>query len=130
LRNLATVLLFPVFFIGSEIHYFINWSATLDKEAKKVAEIVLSKNKKEMNCLIYSRYDKPLLDYYFLINNRNYTCYMPFKESKNYASINEMNFDMVLFEREEYTSNNEDFELLKNYKLAYKNERIELYFKN
>ena len=130
LKILTIALLLPIFFIGSEIHYFINWSAKLDKEAKKVAEIVMSKKTKEMNCLIYSRYDKPLLDYYFLINNKKYACYMPFLESRNYASINEKNFDVILFETDEFKSNNKDRELLKNYNLAYKNDRIELYFKN
>ena len=129
LKILTTVIIVSALFIGSEIHYFINWSAKLDKEAKKIADIVMSNNN-QLNCLIYSRYDKPLLDYYFLINKKKITCYMPFKESKNYASLNEISYDIILFETEEYKANNEDRALLKKYNLVFKNQRIELYFKN
>jgi hypothetical protein len=129
LKILTTVIIVSALFIGSEIHYFINWSAKLDKEAKKIADIVMSNNN-ELNCLIYSRYDKPLLDYYFLINKKKITCYMPFKESKNYASLNEISYDIILFETEEYKANNKDRALLKKYNLVFKNQRIELYFKN
>jgi hypothetical protein len=106
----------------------MNWSLTLDRESKKIAQIILKEKSGFIDCYTFSRYDKPLLDYYFLINNRPYKTYMPYQESKNYIAFDKAIFDAVLLDTEEYEASSKDLEILDNeYKVIYQNSRIKLY---
>ncbi len=112
----------------SQYHYFMNWSLSLDRESKKIAQIILNKKSGNIDCYTFSRYDKPLLDYYFLTNKRPYETYMPFKESKNYLAFETKIFDAVLLDYEDYKANDKELEILKkDYKEIYQNSRIKLY---
>jgi hypothetical protein len=112
----------------SQCHYFMNWSLSLDRESKKIAQIILKENLGFIDCYTFSRYDKPLLDYYFLINKRSNKIYMPFQESKNYIAFETKIFDAVLLDTEDYKANDKELEILKNdYKVVYQNNRIKLY---
>jgi hypothetical protein len=115
-------------FYFSQGHYFMNWSLRLDREAKKISEKIIAEKVGFINCYSFSRYDKPLLDYYFLINNRASRTYMPFKESRNYKPFEEMTYDAVLLDTEEYKATQTELNKLdKLYRLIYQNERIKLY---
>jgi hypothetical protein len=106
----------------------MNWSLTLDREAKNIAEKIISEKDGFINCYSFSRYDKPLLDYYFLTNNRESRTFMPFKESRNYMPFEEMTYDAVLLDIDEYKATENELNKLQiSYKLIYQNERIKLY---
>jgi hypothetical protein len=110
-------------------HYFMNWSAELDRESKKISEIMLSNEILPENCYFFSRYDKPLVEYYFLINHKPLKSYMPFEESKNYQSFEKDIYDAVLLDFEDYQPTERDLERIKEnpYELKYENTRIKLY---
>ena len=115
-------------FYISHKHYFMNWSLDLDRESKKIAQKILNEKDGTIKCYTFSRYDKPLLDYYFLINNRDYKTFMPFKESRNYLAFENNKFDAVLLDIEDYKASEKELEVLQNeYKVIYQNNRIKLY---
>ena len=125
---LITVILVGANFYFSQRHYFMNWSLTLDREAKKIAEKIISEKDGFINCYSFSRYDKPLLDYYFLTNDRESRTFMPFKESRNYMPFEEITYDAVLLDIDEYKATENELNKLQiSYKLIYQNERIKLY---
>jgi hypothetical protein len=53
---------------------------------------------------------------------------MPFKESRNYMPFEEMTYDAVLLDIDEYKATENELNKLQiSYKLIYQNERIKLY---
>lgn len=122
------VLISGLSFYASETHYFLNWSANFDKEAKKMANLLL-KNKKLDNCYSFARYDKPLLEFYFLDAERSFDCWMPFEASKDYRKFDAEVYDALLLDVEDYQPTAEDWRLIEyyNYQLIYENERVKLY---
>jgi len=119
-------------FYASETHYFMHWSADLDREAKKMAEKLLNLPIPPKECFSFSRYDKPLLEYYFLSRGLPFKCYMPFKESKNYRPFAEHSYEVLLLDTDDYKPTKEDWEIIARYEysLIYKNQRVQLFLKN
>lgn len=125
---LFAILLATMMVFASETHYFLNWSATLDREAKKIANILISTTDIS-ECYSFSRYDKPLLTYYFNIYNRPFKCWMPFKESKDYRPFEERIYQAVLLDIDDYNPTAADWAQIKaaDYQLIYENYRIKLF---
>ena len=128
IKNFVITAIFAFNFMASQQHYFMNWSVELDKESKKIADIIIKNTKGAISCYTFSRYDKPLLEYYFLINKRQYKTYMPFVESKNYKSFENGEYDAVLLDTDEYSASKSELTKIENgYKLLYQNKRIKLF---
>jgi hypothetical protein len=123
-----TFLITSLSFYASETHYFLNWSAKFDKDAQKMANLLLE-HQKVRNCYSFARYDKPLLEYYFIDADRDFKCWMPFKASKDYRDFEEQLYDAVLLDIEDYSPTEKDWKLIeeKHYQLIYENERVKLY---
>ena len=118
-------------FYTSENHYFMNWSANLDRDSKKIAELIMQKTDSLNNVYCFSRYDKPLLEYYFQINEKKVNIYMPFIESHNYRPFSETVYDAVLLDTEDYKVNSTDLDIINrlNYQLVYTDKRLKLYIR-
>ena len=112
-------------------HYEINWTADLDRTAKNIAQILAENDIKEL--YTFSRYDKPLLEYYQLRRtNQPLKVAMPFKESIDYQLFTSKIYAAVLVDIEDYTPTNiEQTQLAKaEYQLVYSNWRLQLYLAN
>ena len=109
----------------------MNWSANLDRDSKKIAELIMQKTDSFNSVYCFSRYDKPLLEYYFQINEKEVNVFMPFKESHSYRPFSETVYDAVLLDTEDYKVSSTDLDIINrlNYKLLYTDKRLKLYIK-
>jgi hypothetical protein len=82
-----------------DVHYALNWSKQLYKNAQMLAQVMLQ-NKIE-DCYSFSNYDKPLLEYYYLRADQPLRIRMPYKNSHYYAPFVETNYSSVLWDKED-----------------------------
>lgn len=109
-------------------HYEINWTADLDRTAKNIAQILANNQINEL--YIFSRYDKPLLEYYHLRRtNQPLKVAMPFVESVDYQLFTAKIYPAILLDIEDYRPTATDkIQLAKaEYELIYSNWRLQLY---
>ncbi|CAA6830305.1 MAG: Unknown protein [uncultured Aureispira sp.] len=91
----------------TEVHYAIRWSAELDKKAQKIAATLLEHNVSEV--YLFSNYDKPLLEYYYLQDQQRLSVFMSASDSKSYAPfINARIYQVVLWDKEDRVSSQEE----------------------
>lgn len=113
-------------FWASRGHYFLHWSRPLDAEAQKIAQLLLADPQAKV-CYSFARYDKPLLQYYFLRAKRKLACPMPFAGSQEQAHFGP-HFPYVLLDTEDYKVSSPIADsLAKHYHVIYRNERLILY---
>lgn len=115
-------------FWRTEVHYFINWSKQLDKDAVVVSQRLLEQNIDE--CYFFSNYDKPLLECYHLRAGRRLKTAMIDAVSKNYAPfIDGRIYQAVLWDKEDRISTAAEQAWLKKHypALIYENSRIQIY---
>ena len=130
-QNSLFILIFLLLIIVQNIalysHYEINWAKNLDREGQKIANILLKNNVNEI--YTFSRYDKPLLEYYYARAHQPLRIIMPYRESKNYQPFGAKTYKSVILDREDYVPTRMDTVILqeKKYESIYKNERIEIY---
>lgn len=111
----------------TEVHYAICWSADLDKEVKKIATILL--HNKHSEVYLFSNYDKPLLEYYYLQNQQRLKVLMAASNSKNYAPfVNAPIYQVVLWDKEDRVASLEEQDWLEKYypTVLYEDERVVL----
>jgi hypothetical protein len=111
----------------TEVHYAIRWSADLDKEVKQIATTLLDNNFSEV--YLFSNYDKPLLEYYYLQDQQRLKVFMVTPNSKNYAPfVNAKIYQVVLWDKEDRTASQEEQAWLDQYypRTLYENNRIVL----
>ena len=83
---------------SAQQHYFINWTVEIDREAA-----LLSQRLQELGAIetySFSRYNKPLLEYYYLTQKKNLKVYMPFSESKDYKAFDAKIYQTVIWEKD------------------------------
>ena len=84
----------------TEVHYAIRWSADLDKKVKKIAATLLDHKVSEV--YLFSNYDKPLLEYYYLKDKQRLKVFMASPDSKNYAPfVRAPIYEVVLWDKED-----------------------------
>lgn len=111
----------------TEVHYAIRWSAELDKEVKKIAETLLDNEFLEI--YLFSNYDKPLLEYYYLQQQQRLNVFMAAPDSKNYAPFVEGRiYPVVLWDKEDRVASQEELAWLEQYypSILYEDERVAL----
>lgn len=111
----------------TEVHYAICWSADLDKEVKKIATTLLDNKHSEV--YLFSNYDKPLLEYYYLQNQQRLKVLMAASNSKNYAPfVNAPIYQVVLWDKEDRVSSSEEQDWLEKYypTVLYEDKRVVL----
>ena len=112
----------------SEVHYFIHWSENLDREAIRIANVLLEHEVD--TCYFFSNYDKPLLVYYFKQKQRHLSTPMAFPTSKDYRPFlkEEIQYPAVLWDKDDYQATTVEKEWIEEYypTIWYKNERIEI----
>lgn len=109
-------------------HYEINWSAGIDKTAEHLGELLAAHRIEEL--YTFSRYDKPLLEYYHLRRTgRRLKTYMPYKESVDYQAFEAGVYAAVLLDIEDYQPTAADWQRLSrgDYELIYSDWRLRLY---
>ncbi len=126
-QTLILVAISTLSLYSSTTHYFLNWSADLDREAQKIANLLLEKEVE--SCYSFTRYDKPLLEFYFLEADRPFQCWMPFKASKDFQPFHQQHYDAILVDVEDYSPSPEVWSILEKegYQLVYENYRVKLY---
>lgn len=111
-----------------QTHYHLNWSKKLDKEAIVVSNYICSYPIDEV--YTFSRYDKPLLEYYYYQQKKQpLRMWLPFEDSKNYAAFAARPYACVLLDTDDYTPTPSDWQTLQtfDYQLIYKSYRLQLY---
>ena len=111
----------------TEVHYAIRWSAELDKEVKKIATILLDNEFSEV--YLFSNYDKPLLEYYYLKDQQRLKVFMASPDSKNYAPfVNASIYEVVLWDKEDRVASQEEQAWLEQYypSILYEDNRVVL----
>lgn len=112
-------------------HYFINWTAEIDLEAKKLAQELGKLDAKEVYS--FSRYNKPLLEFYYIIEGKKIKVYMPFKESKDYVDFGSRTFETLIWEKDTMvyipTAREENILKQQQYQKRYENNQVILYQK-
>lgn len=111
----------------TEVHYAIRWSADLDKEVQKIATTLLDHNFSEV--YLFSNYDKPLLEYYYLQDQQRLKVFMAAPDSKNYAPfVDAFIYQVVLWDKEDRISSTEELEWLKLHypNILYEDDRVVL----
>ena len=104
----------------------MHWSRPLDAEAQKIAQLLLADPQADI-CYSFARYDKPLLQYYFLRAKRKLACPMPFAGSQEQAHFGP-HFPYVLLDTEDYEVPPSIADSLnRHYQVIYRNERLILY---
>ncbi len=114
-------------FWRSEVHYFVHWSETIDRQAQQIAQILLKNKVKE--CYFFSNYDKPLLEYYYLKNKQQLIPYMINKNSKNYAPfVDARLYETVCWDKEDYKADSLQTAWVKKYypTILYQNKRLSI----
>lgn len=132
-KNNSTILiLLALSFISfniwrTEVHYAIRWSANLDKNVQKIATSML--NNKLSEVYLFSNYDKPLLEYYYLQENQRLKVFMIAPSSKNYAPfVNASLYQSVLWDKEDRIASIEEQQWLEaHYPIVlYEDKRVVL----
>ena len=111
----------------TEVHYAIRWSADLDKEVKQIATTLLDHNFSEV--YLFSNYDKPLLEYYYLQDQQRLKVFMAVPNSKNYAPfVNAPIYQVVLWDKEDRVASQEEQAWLEQYysEVLYEDDRVVL----
>ncbi|BDS15199.1 hypothetical protein [Aureispira anguillae] len=111
----------------TEVHYAIRWSADLDRNAKEIAQLMLAKN--IQTCYLFSNYDKPLLECYYLRAQQRLQTYMAAKDSKHYAPfVHAPLYQSVLWDKEDRVSTLEEKQWLDRHYpvIIYSDQRVEL----
>ncbi len=111
-------------------HYELRWSAPLDRAAVAISALLCAEGVKEIYC--FSRYDKPLLEYYGLrrCEGRKWRVYMPFEESRDYLPLrSRAHYEAVLLDTDDYAPSAEDWAHVNQagYRLLYSDYRLRLY---
>jgi hypothetical protein len=111
----------------TEVHYAIRWSADLDKEVKRIATTLLDHNFSEV--YLFSNYDKPLLEYYYLQDQQRLKVFMSTPDSKNYAPFVKTSiYQVVLWDKEDRVASAEELAWLKQHypNILYEDHRVVL----
>jgi cell division protein FtsL len=111
----------------TEVHYAIRWSAELDKEVEKIATSLLDNEFSEV--YLFSNYDKPLLEYYYLQNQQRLKVFMATPDSKNYAPfVNAPIYEVVLWDKEDRVASPKEQAWLEQYypNILYEDHRVVL----
>ncbi|MBL4649944.1 MAG: hypothetical protein JKY03_09440 [Aureispira sp.] len=111
----------------TEVHYAIRWSAELDQEVKKIATTLLDIEFSEV--YLFSNYDKPLLEYYYLQDQQRLKVLMAAPDSKNHAPfINAPIYQVVLWDKEDRVASQEEQAWLEQYypSILYEDDRVVL----
>ena len=83
-----------------EQHYALQWSAQLDWQVKAIAEQLLAKDIQQ--CYLFSNYDKPLLEYYYLHQGKHLQISMAAPNSKDFAPFEQWPlYEAVLWDKED-----------------------------
>lgn len=128
----ALLIVVSVFFVcfniaRAEVHYALQWSVKLDREAKKIAALLLDQKIEE--CYFFSDYDKPLLECYYLRKKQVLKTAMIATNSKNYAPFVEARlYESVLWDKEDRVATKAEKDWLEQYYpiVFYENQRIEI----
>lgn len=111
----------------TEVHYAVCWSADLDQEARKIANILMEE--KVATFYTFSHYDKPLLECYYKYQDKNLSVQMFDENSKDYAPfIHGKQYDAVLWDKEDRVGTVEEQTWLEEHYpiLMYENTRIQI----
>lgn len=86
-----------------EQHYALQWSAELDRQVRAIADQLLDAD--IQHCYLFSNYDKPLLEYYYLRQGKRLRINMISPQSKDYAPFEqEPLYEAVLWDAEDRTA--------------------------
>ena len=99
----------------------------MDKAVKNIAASMLQNKLSEV--YIFSNYDKPLLEYYYLQENQRLTVFMAFPTSKNYAPfVNATIYQSVLWDKEDRVATAQEQEWLTSHYpiILYEDKRVVL----
>jgi len=116
--------------VAAYAHYELRWSAPLDKAAVEVSALLCRENTQEIYC--FSRYDKPLLEYYGLRRcaGRQWRLYLPFEDSRDYLPLDSRpHYEAVLLDIDDYAPTAADWAHVQQtgYRLVYADYRLRLY---
>jgi hypothetical protein len=111
-----------------EQHYALQWSAKLDWQVQSIAQHLLDAN--IQHCYLFSNYDKPLLEYYYLRQGKRLHINMVSPQSKDYAPFEQLPlYEAVLWDAEDrVASPPERAWLTQHYPIVlYKDPRIQVH---
>lgn len=110
-----------------EKHYALQWSAQLDWQVKNIAHQLLKTNIQQ--CYLFSNYDKPLLEYYYLRQGKRLNAIMASPNSKDYAPFQKHPlYEAVLWDMEDRKATPEEEAWLEHHYpvTIYKDARVQL----
>jgi hypothetical protein len=125
---LAIIVAISLYSWRLERHYALQWSAQLDWQVKAIATILLEEQVE--NCYLFSNYDKPLLEYYYLRQGQRLNSYMVDKASKHYAPFQQLPlYEAVLWDSEDHEASPEERAWLERYYpiVRYRDARVQLH---
>ncbi|MGH1335010.1 MAG: hypothetical protein ACRBFS_02705 [Aureispira sp.] len=111
-----------------EKHYALQWSAQLDWQVHAIAEQLLEANIKA--CYLFSNYDKPLLEYYYLRQGQRLKTWMVSPKSKDYAPFERQPlYEAVLWDAEDRVASPAERAWLQQHYpvVLYQGERVQVY---
>lgn len=124
---LAILLLVGGYSWRMQQHYALQWSAQLDQQVKEMAKELLEAQIQQ--CYVFSNYDKPLLEYYYLRQGQRLQVLMASPESKHYALFEQLPlYEAVLWDQEDWVSTPQEYAwLMAHYPVViYEDARVQL----
>ena len=115
--------LFLVFSYLSHQHSFFNWSTTIDRQSKKIAELLIENDKSEVYNFFY--YAKPTLEYHSIVEKHDLNVIMPQQNSISYEKFNGNSQYQALVWDKDYKHEAPNFD---SYKLIWSEDSLSLYF--
>ncbi len=124
---LAIIMIISSYSWRLEKHYALQWSAQLDWQVHHIAEHLLQNNLQQ--CYLFSNYDKPLLEYYYLRQGQRLEVLMAESNSKHSASFEQLPpYEAVLWDKEDRVATVEERTWLLRYYpvVVYEDTRVTL----
>lgn len=90
--------------LWSSQQHFTDWSYHLDKSVRQYADFLLRQQPAVTECFSFARYDKPMLEYYFLTHHRHIKVYLPYAQSKDYRAFGARTYQIVLWDKDIHPS--------------------------
>ena len=109
-------------------HYALQWSAQLDWQVRSMAEQLLEADIR--HCYLFSNYDKPLLEYYYLRQGKRIRISMSSPQSKDFAPFEQWPlYEAVLWDAEDRIASPQERAWLEQYYplVIYTDTRIQIH---
>lgn len=125
---LVVLIIITTYIWRLEKHYALQWSAQLDWQVKAIAEQLLEAD--IQSCYLFSNYDKPLLEYYYLRAGKRLQTWMAAPNSKDFAPFEqEPLYEAVLWDKEDREPSPEEQAWLEQHYpvVIYQDARVQLH---